>query len=187
MTPACRLPDGVAVDGSGDVFIAETGHNRVVEHSTTNPQAAFTSAQSAGSLTVAFSDASTAVSPATITGWSWNFGDGSPVSTQQNPSHIYASTGTYTVSLTVTDSNGQTSTVTEQQVTVAQVHASLTYPTLGQTGVSTITPVPLDRHSRRAGLSAVDRHQPRRREPVEVRGAVGDHVVLSRSRRSRPA
>jgi PKD repeat protein len=53
----------------------------------------FFAAQGAGSLTFAFTDASTAVSPATITGWSWNFGDGSPVSTQQNPSHAYGSTG----------------------------------------------------------------------------------------------
>jgi PKD repeat protein len=131
-------PRGVAVDRSGDVFIADTGHNRVVEHSATDPTAGLTSAESAASLTVAFTDASIAVSPATITGWSWNFGDGSPVSNQQNPSHTYASTGPFTVSLTVTDSNGNTSTVTKQ--VVVAVHASLTYPTLGQTGVSTITP-----------------------------------------------
>jgi hypothetical protein len=40
--------------------------------------------------------------------------------------------------LTVSDSTGQTGTIS-QQVVVA-VHASLTYPTVGQTGVSTITP-----------------------------------------------
>ena len=40
------------------------------------------------------------------------------------------------VSLTVTDSTGHTSTVT-QRVVVAAVHASLTYPTAGQTNVST--------------------------------------------------
>ncbi len=32
--------------------------------------------------------------------WNWNFGDGT-TSTQQNPTHIYAASGTYTVSLTV--------------------------------------------------------------------------------------
>lgn len=35
------------------------------------------------------------------TGWSWTFGDGG-TSTQQNPSHVYATPGTYTVTLTVT-------------------------------------------------------------------------------------
>lgn len=40
------------------------------------------------------------------TSWSWSFGDG-VVSTQQNPIHIYKSPGDYTVTLTVTNANGQ--------------------------------------------------------------------------------
>ena len=36
--------------------------------------------------------------------YSWNFGDGSAASTTQNPSHTYASVGSYTATLTVTDS-----------------------------------------------------------------------------------
>ena len=77
-------PYGVAVDGPGDVCIADAGNDRVLEHAAGAPAAMVINAQSAGSLTVAFTDASTAVSPATITGWSWNFGDGSPVSTQES-------------------------------------------------------------------------------------------------------
>jgi PKD repeat protein len=42
-------------------------------------------------------------------GVSWDFGDGSS-SVAVNPSHSYNSTGTYTVKLTVTDSNNKTST-----------------------------------------------------------------------------
>ncbi len=37
--------------------------------------------------------------------WSWNFGDGSPESTDQNPEHTYATAGTYTVTLTVKNSD----------------------------------------------------------------------------------
>ncbi|MCB0790871.1 MAG: PKD domain-containing protein [Flavobacteriales bacterium] len=37
--------------------------------------------------------------------WLWDFGDGT-TSTDQSPQHIYANTGTYTVSLTVTNTNG---------------------------------------------------------------------------------
>lgn len=48
--------------------------------------------------------------------YSWNFGDGSPVSTAVNPSHIFnpvpSNPVTYTVVLTVTDNIGQTSTDT---------------------------------------------------------------------------
>jgi PKD repeat protein len=124
---------------SGSPARADTGNNRVVEHAAAPPAAVFSSAQNAGLLTVAFTDASTAASPATITEWSWNFGDGSPSSSAEDPTHTYGAPGTYTVSLTVTDSNGMTSTA-PQQVVVAAVHASLTYPTTGQTDVSTITP-----------------------------------------------
>jgi PKD repeat protein len=41
------------------------------------------------------------------TSWYWAFGDGSN-STAQNPKHHYASTGTYNVTLTVTDHDGAT-------------------------------------------------------------------------------
>ena len=64
------------------------------------PVAAFTT--NCTLLSCAFTDTSTDTG-GTITGWSWNFGDGSPVSTVQSPTHLYASGGTYTVSLTVTD------------------------------------------------------------------------------------
>jgi gliding motility-associated-like protein len=73
-----------------------------------SPTAAFTS-----NLTVAcnpgiiqFSDQSTSPAAAgTIVSWLWDFGDGT-TSTQQNPSHMYTTTGYFTVALTVTSSSG---------------------------------------------------------------------------------
>ena len=52
-------------------------------------------------LTVNFLDQSTG----DITKWFWDFGDSS-TSTEQNPSHEYDNSGTYTVKLTVTGSGG---------------------------------------------------------------------------------
>src|SRR4051794_26435056 len=49
--------------------------------------------------------------------YSWNFGDGTAVSTLQNPSHTYATAGTYSAVVTVSDGKGGTATST-QSVTV---------------------------------------------------------------------
>ncbi len=54
-------------------------------------------------LAVSFSGTATGGTPPY--GYSWNFGDGSAVSTTQNPAHTYSTAGTYTASLTVTDTS----------------------------------------------------------------------------------
>lgn len=53
--------------------------------------------------TFCFNDLSTFLPTTSITGWTWNFGDGSPPSNLQNPCHIYGLPGVYPVTLTVTD------------------------------------------------------------------------------------
>jgi PKD repeat protein len=60
---------------------------------------------------VEFTDTSTTPTGTTITGWDWGFGD-DETSDEQNPKHTYSAGGTYTVSLTVTNSDAQTDTVT---------------------------------------------------------------------------
>ena len=40
--------------------------------------------------------------------WEWNFGDGSPTSTLQNPTHTFTSSGGYVVSLSATNGSGCT-------------------------------------------------------------------------------
>ena len=47
-----------------------------------------------------------------IVSYSWNFGDGSPAGSGVSPSHTYATTGTFQVTLTVTDGGALTNAVT---------------------------------------------------------------------------
>jgi PKD repeat protein len=70
------------------------------------PQAAFSVATA--DLSAAFTDDS-GDADGSITNWAWEFGDGF-TSSSQSPTHLYATTGTYTASLQVMDDQGATST-----------------------------------------------------------------------------
>ncbi len=65
-------------------------------------------------LSTGFTDAST--DDGAITAWQWNFGDGSS-SSLRNPTHTYISSGTYTVTLTVTDDAGITASTSQTVAT----------------------------------------------------------------------
>ncbi len=87
---------------------------------------------------IVFSSAGSTDSDGTITGWLWNFGDGA-TSTAANPSHAYATAGSYTATLTVTDNAGAQGTDTSpvtvtapNQAPVAQANG----PYSGLTGTS---------------------------------------------------
>lgn len=55
-----------------------------------------------------------------VTEYSWDFGDGSGVSTEAAPSYTYAETGVYTVTLTATGAGGTTETSLDVEVKNAQ-------------------------------------------------------------------
>lgn len=61
-------------------------------------------------LGVVFSSVGSIDVDGTIIGYSWDFGDGSPLSTAANPSHLFTTAGTFDVTLTVTDDDLQTAT-----------------------------------------------------------------------------
>ena len=71
-------------------------------------------ASGTGSPTVSFTPATTGA-----TSYTWDFGDGSPVSTATSPSHTYAASGTYTVQLIV--SNGSCADTVTQKVNTVQL------------------------------------------------------------------
>jgi PKD repeat protein len=51
-----------------------------------------------------------------IASYTWGFGDGSPAAGGAAPTHVYSTTGSYEVKLTVTDNGGQTGSVTHTVV-----------------------------------------------------------------------
>jgi PKD repeat protein len=81
------------------------------------PVAAFIANKVSGKapLTVTFTDRSSG-SPTT---WNWNFGDGS-YSMSSNPMHVYSKAGKYTVSFTVTNANGNSTTTKTGHISVSK-------------------------------------------------------------------
>ncbi len=71
------------------------------------PVAAFTPSNNCLLQNSVFTDQSTG----TLSGWSWDFGDASALSTQQNPVHVYTNAGTYTVTLIALGTIGCADTV----------------------------------------------------------------------------
>jgi PKD repeat protein len=106
---------GYTAEGSYDVSLTVTGPEGndtetkvgfiVVSAPAGDIVAGFTASPTSGvkPLDVQFNDISTSASG--ITSWSWDFGDGG-TSTAQSPLYQYTTEGTYTVSLTVTGTDG---------------------------------------------------------------------------------
>ncbi len=91
------------------------------------PHFTYTSSSLAPGQEIRF-DASQSVDPdSTIAKYSWDFGDGSTI-TGQTASHTYLSTGTFTVTLTVTDDRGATQK-TSQTITIFQTMSPATFLT----------------------------------------------------------
>jgi uncharacterized protein (TIGR02145 family) len=97
------------------------------------PVAAFTSSSTNINIgqSVQFTDQSTN----TPTSWSWNFGDGG-TSTLMNPTHTYSIAGTYSVSMTATNSFGSNSTTKANYITVNPI----TIPVYQNSSIGSLAP-----------------------------------------------
>jgi PKD repeat protein len=95
---------------------------KVTADTLTPPIADFSGEPTSGvaPLTVIFTDLSTNMP----TSWNWSFGDGSlENATEQNPVHIFTTTGNYTVSLNATNAAGLNVTTKTNFITVTAVPA----------------------------------------------------------------
>ncbi|MEE1943862.1 PKD domain-containing protein [Pedobacter sp. KR3-3] len=84
------------------------------------PKADFTvAAAGCADKEIAFTDKSISnVAQKSITKWQWDFGDNSPVATEQNPKHTYQTDGVFTIKLFVGAENGCLSDVVENKITI---------------------------------------------------------------------
>jgi len=131
----------LTVSGSGgaSTFVRQiTVENPIVPA----PVAIFTPNPNNGQapLSVQFTSASTGQ----ITAYSWNFGDGS-LGTEQNPIHVYANPGVYTVTLIVTGQGGQgtaQSTITVNGLPPTAISTSTASATATATTTPTSTATP---------------------------------------------
>jgi PKD repeat protein len=98
--------------------------NNYITVSIVPPVAGFTSDYTSGMrpLTVQFTDTSTE----SVTSRLWTFGDGL-TSTEQNPSHQYTNTGSYTVQLTVSNDGGSNTESKMNYITVSPVQLVAQY------------------------------------------------------------
>jgi PKD repeat protein len=118
-------------DDQGGTTVVSHDVTVVVPVVNTPPTAAFTVGTPVG-LTASFDGSGSTDSDGTITGYAWDFGDGT-TGTGVAPSHPYAAGGTYHVSLVVTDNSSATSATVTHDVTV-------TAPNVKPTASFTATP-----------------------------------------------
>jgi PKD repeat protein len=116
------------------------GNQATVQHTVTvqgqPPVAAFnpTEATVLADSPVVFDGTQSSDPNGTITGYSWNFGDGA-TSTAAQPTHTYMAPGTFTVTLTVTDNSGTAATIAHRITVIA--------PPPIQTLIESIIPAPI--------------------------------------------
>ena len=103
-----------AVNSAGSSTVSRDGYVTVTESSPA-PVASFKSTDTYGDapLTVQFID----TSKNSPTSWVWSFGDGG-TSSVQNPSYTYPAAGTYTVTMTASNSGGSSTSTELDMITV---------------------------------------------------------------------
>jgi len=118
LNPGTYTVSLTASNAGGSSTATKTSYIAVSGAMTPAPVAGFTGTPPSGTapLTVTFTD-STTNGPAV---WQWNFGDGSSVnSTVKNPVHVYLNPGTYTVSLTASNTGGSSTATKTSYIAVS--------------------------------------------------------------------
>ena len=150
MTFGCnefRFSSGSTTDPGGD-----PGGDPGTDPGNQAPIAAVTATNTGATFT--FSAAGSTDSDGEIAGFTWSFGDGSAPAEGAEVEHVYTAAGTYTVTLTVTDDDGASTTATRQVVVPATNPTDPTDPTDPAEPTEYGTPLP-DTGADVLGLAAI--------------------------------
>lgn len=101
----------ILISQSSNLGCADTLKDTIIVFSV--PTAGFTAQEVCVNNTMNFTDVSFISGGDSITSWQWNFGDSSPLSTTQNPTHPYTTIGTHFVTLVVSSNNACADTLTD--------------------------------------------------------------------------
>jgi gliding motility-associated-like protein len=111
ITPGTYNITLTVTNASGSNTIVKNGYITVYNE----PTAAFVADRTTGCspVPVQFTDQSVPAAGTTITGWNWDFGDGVGTSNVRNPRYVYKATGSYSVTLTISNDKGCTKLITK--------------------------------------------------------------------------
>jgi PKD repeat protein len=103
------------------------------------PSADFTVAPASGTapLSVAFTNLSTGGGPFAVT-WEWDFGDGTSLSSEQAPSHVYITPGSYAVTLRMSTWQGKGEVTKPAAVVVSAVGPTADFDAAPRTGTAPV-------------------------------------------------
>lgn len=121
-------------DGIGEPLVNALRAAEAVAGDPGNPSPVASFTHVCVELSCTFTDTSTDNGP--LAGWSWSFGDGGS-STIQHPTHDFASAGTYTVALVVTDAGGATDSASTQ---IVVTESSAPQPPVADAGPDLVVP-----------------------------------------------
>jgi PKD repeat protein len=93
-------------------FLQKPGFKPPNQH----PTADFTTSQDSGVLEVSFDGSSSSDPDGSVASYTWDFHDGSDVAHGATPTHTYATAGTKSVTLQVTDNEGATDSLTKDVI-----------------------------------------------------------------------
>lgn len=145
--------DGVGINGNSYVLQAEFNNAGVQGRDPGSPWCAHSVTLNAQFVApspvepgdVVFFDGTGSTATSVGVGFTWNFGDGAPITNGGSVQHAYGTPGVYSVTLTVTDENGYKSTWTQPVDVLGTLPAtpgSNASPAAGTSGTSGATGVP---------------------------------------------